>query len=439
MDYNYFLELAVIPLNIILYIYIILRYTNMTPVNIAFKRFAFLVMLADFMDVITSIVVSSTGIYSIPVRYIFNTLDCALTTLSAYAFIYYIYAYSNIKKASMIRRKWIIRVLLFIYFAILLTNPITGLVFSYDKDESYIHETLFIPIAYGFPILFFAIGSFYMFTHRQKFKKSQTRIMILAIIVSAILFCLQMLFFDNVLITLYVASVGVFVVFLTLETPDYVNYLKTKAELSEAREHEAALKAKEKLSSEVLMAFSKAVDAKDHYTNGHSERVANYAKEIARRMGKEEKEQEEIYELGLLHDIGKIGIKKDIINKKGKLTDEEFAKIKEHTTIGWDILKTITEIPWLSKGARWHHERWDGKGYPDGLSGENIPEEARIICLADSYDAMTSKRSYSSPRSQEEVRAEIVRCSGTQFDPEIAKYLIQMIDEDEKYLLRQRD
>ena len=187
------------------------------------------------------------------------------------------------------------------------------------------------------------------------------------------------------------------------------------------------------------MAFSKAVDAKDHYTNGHSERVANYAKEIARRMGKTEKEQEEIYELGLLHDIGKIGIKKDIINKKGKLTDEEFAKIKEHTTIGWDILKTITEIPWLSKGARWHHERWDGKGYPDGLSGENIPEEARIICLADSYDAMTSKRSYSSPRSQEEVRAEIVRCSGTQFDPEIAKYLIQMIDEDEKYMLRQRD
>jgi HD-GYP domain-containing protein (c-di-GMP phosphodiesterase class II) len=248
-----------------------------------------------------------------------------------------------------------------------------------------------------------------------------------------------MLFFDNVLITLYVASVGVFVVFLTLETPDYVNYLKTKAELSEAREHEAALKAKEKLSSEVLMAFSKAVDAKDHYTNGHSERVANYAKEIARRMGKEEKEQEEIYELGLLHDIGTIGIKNDIINKKGKLPDEEFAKIKEHTTIGWDILKTITEIPWLSKGARWHHERWDGKGYPDGLSGENIPEEARIICLADSYDAMTSKRSYSSPRSQEEVRAEIERCRGTQFDPEIAKYLIQMIDEDEKYLLRQRD
>ena len=98
----------------------------MTPVNIAFKRFAFLVMLADFMDVMTSIVVSSTGIYSVPVRYIFNTLDCALTTLSAYAFIYYIYAYSNIKKASMIRRKWIIRVLLFIYFAILLTNPITG-------------------------------------------------------------------------------------------------------------------------------------------------------------------------------------------------------------------------------------------------------------------------------------------------------------------------
>jgi HD-GYP domain-containing protein (c-di-GMP phosphodiesterase class II) len=152
-----------------------------------------------------------------------------------------------------------------------------------------------------------------------------------------------------------------------------------------------------------------------------------------RRAG--EKEQEEIYELGLLHDIGKIGVSEEIINKEGRLTDEEFDEIKKHTLTGWEILKTITEIPWLSKGARWHHERYDGNGYPDGLKGKEIPEEARIICLADSYDAMTSKRSYSVPKSQKEVRDEIVRCSGTQFDPDIAIYLLEMIDEDTEFKL----
>ena len=226
---------------------------------------------------------------------------------------------------------------------------------------------------------------------------------------------------------------------MSLETPDYLDLLETKAKLNEAREREAALRAKENLSHEVLLAFSKAVDAKDHYTNGHSERVAKYAKEISRRMGKSEREQDEIYELGLLHDVGKIGIPEEIINKKGKLTAEEFDEIKKHTIIGWDILKTITEIPWLSKGAKWHHERYDGNGYPDGLKGTAIPEEARIICLADCYDAMTSKRSYSSPRPQKEVRDEIERCMGKQFDPDIAKHLLNMIDEDTDYDLREKE
>ena len=276
-----------------------------------------------------------------------------------------------------------------------------------------------------------------MLAHHNNYKRAQVKTMIIAIIITSIVFLLQMLFFGDMLITLFIASIGVLVIFLSLETPDYLRYLKAKAELAEAKEHEAVLEAKEELSREVLMAFSKAVDAKDHYTNGHSLRVAQYAKEISRRMGKSEKDQELIYELGLLHDVGKIGISEDIINKKGKLTDEEFDQIKQHTVIGWDILKTITEIPWLSKGARWHHERYDGKGYPDGLSGKDIPEEARIICLADCYDAMTSKRSYSYPKAQSEVREEIVRCSGTQFDPDIAVYLIDMIDEDKDYQLRE--
>ncbi|HBI53096.1 MAG TPA: hypothetical protein DDX72_10015 [Ruminococcaceae bacterium] len=193
------------------------------------------------------------------------------------------------------------------------------------------------------------------------------------------------------------------------------------------------------LSKQIMLALAQAVDAKDHYTNGHSQRVAAYSAEIARRMGKSKQEQDEIYSMGLLHDVGKIGVSEAIINKTSRLDDSEYAQIKKHTEIGHGILKLITEIPGLATGARWHHERYDGKGYPDGLSGVNIPEEARIICVADCYDAMTSNRSYSTVREQAAVRAEIIRCKGTQFDPVIADIMTAMIDDDPEYKMSERE
>ncbi|MCR5234361.1 MAG: response regulator [Lachnospiraceae bacterium] len=193
----------------------------------------------------------------------------------------------------------------------------------------------------------------------------------------------------------------------------------------------------EHLSKEIMLALSKAVDAKDHYTQGHSERVAGYATMLASRMGMNEREQNDIYAMGLLHDVGKIGVPGKILNKKGRLDEEEFSRIKQHTTIGYDILKTITEMPDIATGARWHHERYNGTGYPDGKSGEDIPLPARIICIADSYDAMTSNRSYSQIREQDKVRLELEKCAGTQFDPEIVKYMIELVDEDKDYLMNE--
>ena len=194
----------------------------------------------------------------------------------------------------------------------------------------------------------------------------------------------------------------------------------------------------ERLTMEMMVALSHTVDAKDHYTNGHSERVAAYAAEIGRRMGKSPDEQRNIYAIGLLHDIGKIGIPEEIINKTERLTDEEFARIKEHTLIGCEILKDIVDMPELTYGARSHHERYDGKGYPDGLSRDAIPEVARIICLADCYDAMTSTRTYSKPKPQEKVRSEIERCAGSQFDPDIAAVMLDMIDDDVDFVMNER-
>ena len=192
-----------------------------------------------------------------------------------------------------------------------------------------------------------------------------------------------------------------------------------------------------RMSMQIVQTLVKTIDAKDSYTNGHSARVAQYSVMLAKRMGFKEEELGRLEYTALLHDVGKIGVSDAILNKKGKLTEEEYAIIKEHSEIGAQILSTITELPDVAVGARYHHERYDGKGYPDGLKGEEIPLFARIIAVADSYDAMTSKRSYRDALPHELVRQEITRGIGTQFDPRIAKLMLIIMDEDKAYKLRE--
>ncbi|MBO4903955.1 MAG: response regulator [Lachnospiraceae bacterium] len=193
----------------------------------------------------------------------------------------------------------------------------------------------------------------------------------------------------------------------------------------------------EALSLHVVQTLAEAIDAKDTYTNGHSTRVAQYSREIARRYGYSKKAQEDIYMMGLLHDVGKIGVPDEIINKPARLTDEEFELIKAHPVIGCNILQKIEEMPKLQTGAHWHHERYDGKGYPDGLAGEDIPEEARIIAVADAYDAMTSRRSYRDILPQEVVKGEIEKGRGLQFDPTFADIMLEIIADDITYGLKE--
>ena len=193
----------------------------------------------------------------------------------------------------------------------------------------------------------------------------------------------------------------------------------------------------ESLSLHVVQTLAKTIDAKDAYTNGHSERVAEYSREIAKRYGYDEAGQEEIYMMGLLHDVGKIGVPDTVINKPGRLTDEEFGMIKKHPIKGAEILATVSEMPKLVTGARWHHERFDGNGYPDGLKGEDIPEEARIIAVADAYDAMTSHRSYRDIIPQDHVKSEIENGMGTQFDEKFARIMLDMIAEDTEYTMHE--
>lgn len=195
----------------------------------------------------------------------------------------------------------------------------------------------------------------------------------------------------------------------------------------------------QRLFEQTATALVTAIDAKDEYSHGHSIRVAEYSRRIAEEMGKSEEECRKVYYAGLLHDVGKIGISDAIITKKGKLTPEEYDEIRQHPVLGNQILSSIREYPYISIGAHYHHERYDGRGYPDGLKGEDIPEIARIISVADAYDAMSSNRSYRRAIPQQIIREEIVAGAGTQFDPEMAMIMRHLIDLDGEYHMKERE
>ena len=177
---------------------------------------------------------------------------------------------------------------------------------------------------------------------------------------------------------------------------------------------------------EMVSAMRRIVDAKDIYTRGHSDRVSSYAVQIARHMGKDTEYCQQIHTAGLFHDVGKLSIPDEILLKNGKLTDEEYEVIKTHPSAGADILAHITQFHPLLPAVRSHHERFDGRGYPDGLQGLNIPEMARIIAVADSFDAMTSNRQYRNGLGFQRAIDELKRCSGTQFDPHVVEAFLEL-------------
>ncbi|MGB9779750.1 MAG: HD-GYP domain-containing protein [Caldanaerobacter sp.] len=177
-------------------------------------------------------------------------------------------------------------------------------------------------------------------------------------------------------------------------------------------------------------AMISALEAKDVYTQGHSQRVCKLVTQIVLKMGIQGKEAEEIITAARLHDIGKIGIREEILEKPGKLSYQEFAEIMDHPVMGYEIVKKLKVMENVAKIIRHHHERYDGKGYPDGLKGEDIPLGSRIIAVADAFDAMTSKRPYrESPLTIAEAVAELRKNAGVQFDPKVVEAFISIIED----------
>lgn len=205
-------------------------------------------------------------------------------------------------------------------------------------------------------------------------------------------------------------------------------YLITQFKMKDVRKQREWYR---QMINEFLQTFANVIDAKDKDTVGHSLRVAAYSRALSKRMNMSLEEQEWIYYIALMHDIGKIGIPDAILQKPAKLEADEYEIIKRHTIIGGEILKDLTAIEEIACGAKYHHEHYDGSGYPEGLKGEEIPLYARIICVADSYDVMANKRCYKKALDKEQIIKELKRCSGIHFDPKIVEKMLEILAESD--------
>ena len=319
--------------------------------------------------------------------------------------------------------------------AMVVISQISGLYYTFDEMNRYQRAPGFF-LSYVFPFLCLILQMIFIAKHLNRLRKS---ISIPLLVFTA--FCIGSSILQLFVYGISLNNISVVIMAEML----YIFSLKDmNREVEHARnlEIEVYIKGQEReheLFEQTAEALAAAIDKKDKYTHGHSARVAMYSNQIAREAGKSAEECEKVYFAALLHDVGKIGVPDAIINKEGKLTDEEFAQITLHPVYGNQILTSIQQSPYLSIGAHYHHERYDGRGYPEGLKGNDIPEIARIISVADAYDAMASKRSYRDAIPQQKVREELVKGMGTQFDPEFAKIMVHLLDLDLEYTMREQE
>lgn len=228
-------------------------------------------------------------------------------------------------------------------------------------------------------------------------------------------------------------GIGMMILFSlnVLRTAENIHMIELQRQKKELAKRKRQM---EKVSLQMIQTLSTTIEAKDEYARGHSHRVAEYAALIANELGWDSEEIMNLKYAAHLHDIGKIGIPDMLLNKPACLTPEEYSVIKEHTVIGAEILKNISLIPHVAEVARSHHEHYDGTGYPDGLAGENIPLSARIVAIADCYDAMNSKRIYRNALPPEKIFKEIENNRGIQFDPELTDIFLNLLCDDRVHI-----
>ncbi|MBE5908199.1 MAG: HD domain-containing protein [Lachnospiraceae bacterium] len=300
----------------------------------------------------------------------------------------------------------------------------TGLYFYIDANNIYHRGSGFL-IAYIIPILCPLIQFTVIVEYRKAFSKWIFMALTMYIFVPIVVGILQIFLYGISIVNMAMVIVSILMyVFAYLDINETV--MKAHAiQMSQLQEEKKSMK---RLFDETAMAFVRAIEKRDSYSEGHSTRVANYAMQVAKETGKTEEECEEVYYAALLHDVGTIGIPDYILNKTDGLSDEEYKIMKMKPVLSGEILSGIHEYPFLREGVLYSHEHYDGSGYPEGRSGKDIPDIARIIAVADAYDSMTSKKRFHDPLPHPVVREELVLGSGSQFDPEYAEMMIHLMD-----------
>ena len=429
LSYNVSYANAAFLICLILLLIVTLNYSSTNKVNKRFRYFLYAAMTMFALDVVT--VATNDHMAEIPlwVNILLNSLYFFTSAVAAVLFVYYCssVALSHYPKPKRRIVKVVTLSVLAVYGVTLIVNAFTGFYFYFDPTKGYSHGDAYLLV--NLCSFLFTIEAIVIFVveHKQ-FNKRQLICTALFFVAFFVSFGLQLFVFPDVLLSDFGTAIGALIIFFSIETPDYAKLIATLHELNELKgslelqvqnrtEELARERASyEALTVETLSSLARIIDAKDHYTNGHSFRVAAYARALAEQLGNGEKFCEQIYFAGLVHDVGKIGIPIAILAKPGKLTPEEYRQIQQHAALGGDILKGIHEFKMFEEVARHHHERYDGKGYPNGLAGENIPYAARIVTIADTFDAMTSDRSYRKALSDEKAFHELDAFRNQQFD-----------------------
>ena len=422
------------------------KYSDGSLGNRAFKRMVFCSILVCFADYFACL--SITRKFGSFWETFFYSLACFSFIAFSQSVLAYTNAYIFTREEALREKKNAIYFFFPALLVLLIVNAFTGIFFFIDDDFSLALQKPYI-IFPAFSLFFALKSAARLGQNAQKFNKNQISTLCVFYETIIALPFIQIYVCPEFRITPFVYVFMSTALLFSIETPDGQALLSTISELEglqralkasvekktvEARERREKI---ERLATQMMYALVETIDAKDRYTSGHSARVARYSKMLAQKKGLSAEKCQQIFTMGLLHDIGKVGVPTSVINKPGKLNDKEFSQMKSHPIIGSSILEKVSLFPELRGGARWHHERIDGRGYPDGLYGEQIPLEAKIIAVADAYDAMTSSRSYRMPMDQAAVREQIVSGSDSQFDREIASYMVELIDEDTEYVLHE--
>ncbi|MCQ2592983.1 MAG: HD-GYP domain-containing protein [Treponema sp.] len=425
--YNIDFDIAGLIIFVILRVIFQQQFVRSSLRNKRFNIFSHVAVVSGLMDIVTAYTISNADVIPPYLNFILNSIYLYSALLAIFIIEQYVYICISYTPRPL---KIAEHCFIITYLILLIINLFTGIIFDF-RNGVYEKGPLFLA-NFIFPLFFLILITICLIKKRSSFTKTQLRVNSTIVLFPVCASILQ-IFYPEYLLSFFSTALLSLVLLFTLETPDVLEleYLRKNLEEEVSKQTNKAKERQRQIELMILettQALTQAIDEKDEYTNGHSMRVSAYSSILAQGLNWSQDKIEELRMAALLHDVGKIGIPDEILKKPNKLSEEEYEIIKTHTVKGGKILHTLTTIPGAEQVALYHHERYDGKGYPGKFKGKEIPEFARIVAIADSYDAMNSQRVYRDQLDINIVMEQLRKNSGTQFDPDYLEVFLQFIE-----------